>query len=273
MKLKTLASLAAIAALTAACGGGGGAAAGMGGGGGGGGGGGLPVVEPDPPVDRAVDYAALADRTGTSALGGAILRAGTSVDSTSGTITHSTQTFTASGVSGAGSLADSSDFDLPSFLFARDIGIDTQTVAIVGVATDPADMRSSGSAAFTGNFAGQLVDPSSITGTVLNWDADIQVNFAGGGDVDMTFSGGGSDLIDTIRVRNATISGNGFAGGTFSTANNGVTNNVTGTGVDLNGTFFAYDDVLLLPAEVGGAIQSRDADTIISGVFLTRVQP
>jgi len=91
--------------------------------------------------------------------------------------------------------------------------------------------------------------------------------------VDLTFQGGGSDLIDTIRIANAGISGSNLSGGTIQTFNNGVRNDITGSSVDLNGSFFGYDDVLLSPAEVGGAIQSQDADTDISGLFLTRIRP
>ena len=39
------------------------------------------------------------------------------------------------------------------------------------------------------------------------------------------------------------------------------------------GAFFGYNGSLLLPGEAGGAIQSSDGDTDISGVFLTQAAP
>ncbi len=273
MNMLKISTCAIIAGLLTACGGGGGGTGGSSAGGGGGGAGALPRMDPPPP-GPTVDYTELGAQTGTSPLAGAILVAGTSVTGTTGTITHSAQTFTASGISGSTSLGDDSAFDLPAFAFATDVGIDASTVAIVGSSTAAADVRNTGTAAYTGQFSGQLVDTSlGPTAATLNWDADIQVNFAGDGDVDITFEGGGSDLIDSIRILNADISGNTFAGGTIRTSNDGVQNNITGTSVDLDGAFFGYNDALLLPAEAGGAIVSQDGDTDISGVFLTTAKP
>lgn len=263
-------ALAVVASLLTACGGGGGAANGPGNGN-------TNAANPvnDPPAPGSTNtYRTINAGSGTSTLGGAILDAGRSVENTTGTITHSDGTFTASGVSGSGDLSDGSDFNLSNFSYATDVELSGGEIAIIGISTEPEDIRSSGTAAYTGEFRGQLAD-TSLGGstTVLNWDADIQINFSGDGDVDLTFEGGGSSLIDTIRIRNATINGNGISGGTLQTLNNGTTNNITGTGVDLNGTFFGYNNSLLLPAEAGGAIQSNDSDTDISGVFITSADP
>lgn len=261
----------AMVSVLAACGGGGGGSAAAGGGGGGTGG--MPRLD-DPPIPApSQTYQTLASKTGTVPLTGAILVGGSSVDDTTGTIDLAAKTFTATGVSGATSLGASSPFDLPDYTFARDVAISSGSVAIVGVSTATADLRQTGSAAYTGDFAGQLVDGSQITATTLNWDADIQINFAGNGDVDMTFTGGGSDLIDTIRIMNATVTGNTFAGGTIRTFNNGAQNNISGTAVNMNGAFYGYNTVLQLPGEVGGAIVSQDTNTDISGVFIATAKP
>lgn len=232
-----------------------------------------PVNDPTAPGSNNT-YRGIDATSGTSTLGGAVLSAGSSVAGATGTITHSNGTFTGTGISGSQSLSDTSPFDLPDFDFATDVELSSGVVAIVGVATEVEDIRTSGTAAYTGQFSGQLVDASlGASADTLNWDADIQISFAGDGDVALTFEGGGSDLIDTIRITNARIDGNGFSGGTLRTSNNGVTNNVTGTDVDLDGAFFGYNGSLLLPGEVGGAMQSSDANTDISGVFLTRAEP
>ncbi len=264
-------ALAVVTSLLAACGGGGG---GTGPGGSGGGNTAQAPVEDPPQPGTTNTYRSLTATTGTSPLAGAILMAGDSVAGTTGTITHSSRSFTASGVTGSTSLNDDSAFDLPAYTYTTDIALGTGGVAIVGVSTFPEDVRTTGTAAFTGHFAAQLVDSSlGFTATTLNWSADIQVNFAGDGDVDLTFEGGGSDLIDTIRINNATINGNSFSGGTLQTLNNGSTRNIAGTDVDLEGAFFGYNNSLLLPGEAGGAMHAADGDTDISGVFITQAAP
>ncbi len=270
MTLKKIALCALAGSFLAACGGGGGGVAN----GPGDSPGGVPQLDDPAPPSPSINYAALTDRTGTSTLGGAILVAGTSVAGTPGTINHAGQTFTASGISGATSLSQESDFAFANYTFATDIAVGSRSVAIVGVSTEVADMRTTGTAAYTGEFQAQLADASQNGNVViLDWDADIQVNFAGGGDVDLTFTGGGSDLIDAIQVNNATISGGTFSGGTLQTSNNGTVNNITGTNVDLDGTFFGYNDSLQLPGDAGGALTSKDGDTDISGVFMTTATP
>lgn len=276
MKMTKRTSVASlmVVSLLAACGGGGGGSGTTGPGGSNPGNAvQAPVSDPQQPGSDT-SYRTLATQTGTSPLTGAILAGGDTVTSITGTITHSSESFTASGVSGAASLNDDSPFALPSFTFATDVGLGSGAVAIVGIGTQAADLRTTGTAAFTGTYAAQLVDSSlGATATTLNWDADIQVNFAGDGDVDLTFDGEGSDLIDTIRIRNATIDGNTFSGGTLQTLNNGSVNNIAGTNVALEGGFFGYNQSLQLPAEAGGAMQASDGDTDISGVFLSQAAP
>ncbi|MEL6571198.1 MAG: hypothetical protein AAFQ64_06055 [Pseudomonadota bacterium] len=271
MTLKNCVALATVASLLAACGGGGGGT-----GPGSNNGGNTAAAPIEDPVQPGTTntYQTITATTGTSPLTGAILSAGDSVTATTGTITHTSDSFTASGVAGSVSLDDGSDFDLPAYRFAKDIALESGAVAIVGVATETEDVRSTGTAAFTGDFAAQLVDSSlGPVATTLNWDVDIQVNFASNGDVDLTFEGGGSDLIDTIRISNATIDGSTFSGGTLQTLNDGATRNIAGTDVALEGAFFGYDNSLQLPGEAGGAVQASDADTVISGVFIAQAAP
>lgn len=266
MTLYQLTVAALLASILAGCGGGSGAT-------GNGGTAGMPLLE-DPPLPApSQTYIDLNAPSGTSDLTGAILVGGSSVAGTTGTIDLSKKTFTATGVNGSTSLSATSPFDVPAYSFARDIAISSGSVAIIGASTATADVRQSGSAAYTGDFRGQLVNGASVTATTLTWDADVQINFAGDGDVDMTFTGGGSDLIDTIRVLNAQISGNTFSGGTIRTSNNGTQNNITGTGVDMHGAFFGYNTTLQLPDEIGGAIVSTDANSDISGVFIASARP
>ena len=218
-------------------------------------------------------YLKLDDRTvATSPLGGAILN-GVTTRNTTGTITHDAQQFLLSGAATAQDLGDTSAFNFSDFEYATDVELSAGEIAIIGVATDTVDVPTSGMAAYTGEFRGELTQSGSPSATALNWTADVQVGFAGAGDVDMTFAGGGSSVIDEIKIENASISGNTFSGGSFSTLNSGSTNNVTGTDVDLNGTFFGYDEVLTIPAEVGGVIASSDSDTVISGAFIASSQP
>ena len=267
MNISKCVALAMIASTLSACGGGGGTGAN----GGDGNMANSPVSDPPPPGTTNT-YRTITAGSGTSTLGGAILLAGTSVTGTTGTITHSDRTFSATGASG--SLSNTSAFNLPDFAYATNVALGANGVAIIGISTEPDDIRSTGTAAYTGAFRGQLAD-TSLGATVdpLNWDADIQISFAGDGDVDLTFEGGGSALIDTIQIRNATIDGNTFSGGTLRTLNNGVTRNIAGTSVDLDGAFFGYNNSLLLPAEAGGAILAQDGDTDLSGVFITRAAP
>jgi hypothetical protein len=205
-------------------------------------------------------------------LGGAVLN-GVTARNTTGTITHDAQQFLLNGDSTTRSLGDTSAFNFSDFDYATDVELSSGEIAVIGVATATADVPTSGMAAYSGEFRGQLVQSGSPTATPLNWTADIQAGFSGGGDLDMTFAGSGSSVIDEIRIENATISGNTFSGGTMSTSLNGVENNVTGTSVDLNGAFFGYDNVLTIPAEVGGVMASSDSDTTISGAFITGSQP
>lgn len=269
--LQTTLTSTALILLLSACGGGGGGGP-TGNGSNNGGPNGLPGLDPAPP-GPARNYADLVTTTGTSPLLGAVLSAGNDVAGTTGTITHSDQTFTASGFSGATPLSASSAFNLPDFEFATDIALGATGAAVVGVGTQEDDVRTTGTAAYSGNFAGQLVDSSQITATTLNWTADVQVDFAGSGDVDLTFVGGGSDLIDTIRIQNATINGARISGGTISTFNDGLQNDITGSSVDMDGAFFGYNNSLLLPGELGGGLVSNDADTDISGLFITAARP
>ncbi len=217
-------------------------------------------------------YLRLDDTTvATSSLGGAILN-GVTARNTTGTITHDTQQFQLSGESTERNLDDTSLFGFSDFEYATDVELSSGQIAIIGVAIATADMPTSGMAAYSGEFRGQLAQTGSPAVTDLNWNADIQAGFATG-DLDMTFAGDGSTIIDEIRIENATISGNTFSGGSMSTSLSGDENNVTGTGVDLNGTFFGYDEVLTIPAELGGVIASSDSDTTISGAFIAGSQP
>lgn len=233
----------------------------------------MPLLEDPPAPAPSQTYVDLNAPSGTSALTGAILVGGTSVTGTSGTIDLSSKTFTATGINGSTSLSARSPFDLPTYTFARDIAVNSSSIAVIGASTAVADIRQTGSAAYTGDFSAQLGTRGQVQTTTLNWDADIQINFAGDGDVDMTFTGGGSDLIDTIRVLNAQISGKTFSGGTIRTFYNGTQNNITGTTVETEGAFFGYNNTLQLPGEIGGAIVSTDRDNDISGVFIASARP
>ncbi len=227
------------------------------------------------PSGPSQTYLTIDDTTAaTSRLGGAILN-GTAVSGTTGTITHNTQSFVASGVSGAQMLGMTSRFNLSDYDHATDVELNNGDIGIVGVATASADMPTSGLATYSGEFRGEFGQSSPTPSiTTLNWNADIQVGFAGNGDVDMTFAGSGSSVIDTIRIQNATISGNTFSGGTLTTSIGGAPpNNVTGTSVDMNGAFFGYDETLTIPAEVGGAMASSSGDNTLNGVFITSSQP
>lgn len=259
--MKNTWACALATATLAGCGGGGGASDNQG----------MPMQQQTGPSQTYLEIGSVA--VATSDLTGAVADSGTGVSSTTGTISHNTQSFTASGLTGPQSLGATSQFNFASYDYATDVQISPSVFAIVGVGTAVADMRSTGSVNYTGEFQGNLVDTSAIAATPLDWSADVQANFAGGGDVDMTFAGGGSTLIDEIRIQNATISGNTLSGGTITTSMGGVTNNITGTAVDMDGAFFGYDDTLGAPAEVGGALTTSDADSALIGAFIASTQP
>lgn len=232
---------------------------------------------PDTPAmafpEPSKDYVDLNAMSGTVDMAGVILTGGTGVAATSGEIDLGTQIVTGSNIPADQSIDDRSTFAIDGFTFSRDVELDAGRVAIIGAATAPEDLRTTGEAAYSGQFVGQLVDVSQTSATTLNWDADVQVSFAGNGDVDMTFRGGGSALIDQIEVTDAQISDGAFAGGTLTTSKDGTVNNVTGTDLDLSGAFFGYNRALQLPSELGGALVTNDSDTDISGAFIASAQP
>ncbi len=254
-----------VATLAAGCGGGGGGSdddsSGGGSSGGGSGGGGGTSGPPS-----GTDYSELNDTSGgTVTLEGATLANGSAVSGASGTINLGAQTFTAGGTTA--NLSSTSGLSIGgSYDFATDVMLDSDTIGVVGVAIESGDVRDTGTIVYSGGFGGQLVQGTG-TEDLNNWDATLTVNF-GSGDVDATFEGDGSTLIDEIEVNNASVSGTGFSGGTLRTLNNGSAVNVTGTGVDFEGGFFGYNDALDSPAEAGGALASSDDDTSLYGLFI-----
>jgi len=189
--------------LTAACGGGGG-----GGGGsddesatGGQAGGGPP---------SGIVYNNIDDTDGgTVALSGALL-ASDAVSAASGEIDLSSQSFIANGNTGD---IDSSSGRLSGaeYDFATDVSIGDNAVGVIGIATDVQDIRETGSITYTGEFGGQIIQSGAVD-DLDDWDATLTANFNGGGTVDATFAGGGSDLINEIEITGATIDGNTFSG-------------------------------------------------------------
>ena len=130
-------------------------------------------------------------------------------------------------------------------------GVTYDSNGVYGIVTTASDVPSSGTATYTGEARGVVV--TGAQGFDLNNGTSIvNANF-GAGTVDVTMNGfsatsqaigaAATAPIDTISATGMTISGNGFSGGTMTTANGGAVISVTGpnTSVAGQGHFFGYD--------------------------------
>ncbi len=157
-------------------------------------------------------------------------------------------------------------------------GTSFDTSGFAGVVTSAEDMPSTGGATYTGESQGVLV--TATQGFDLNdGSSTVTADFASG-TVDVELSGftvtdqvtGNAAVapIDTVKVTGMTISGNGFAGGTFATTNAGADVNVTGanTSSQTAGTFFGYDTATKTPDEVAGVTGSRGDDALLGAAFI-----
>lgn len=140
--------------------------------------------------------------------------------------------------------------------------------SVVGVETRSGDMPSSGTASFEGRATvGQILSGGFAD---VRGDARLDASFAGAGDVDVTVDNLPSGLAyDEVRLRNMTISGATFEGGTVTYRSGGSTVTPEGSGGSdaTVGAFYGADGSA--PLEAGGAWVTTGANGQIFGTFLT----
>lgn len=230
--------------------------------------------------------------TATSTLGGTNLRIDGTVTNISGTFTHNT---------GATQLSDGSvvlsDFNGGTGLTGLSNGSTSVSVfagsglttsleyatpvtisapigsgsAIIGLVTDPSDVPNSAEAVYTGQSS---INVASGAGAFeMTGNATTTANF-GTDRVSVTMSSFTSNAtpapFDTLEINNMSISGSGFSGGTAraSTGGGTVTPLNGATSLSSRGSFFGYDSVNEIPAELGGAFRiDGDPGEFISGLY------
>jgi hypothetical protein len=142
-------------------------------------------------------------------------------------------------------------------------GIAYDSTGITGVVIDARDMPSTGNATFTGEAIGSVnvaADGFDLTAGTSTLTATFSSD---GGTIDLVMSDftstsqSGDDTsvnpIDTISALGMTIDGNGFTGGTLTTALDGTDVDIIGgsTTTAATGSFFGYNSDVAQPDEVG----------------------
>lgn len=144
-------------------------------------------------------------------------------------------------------------------------------VVITGVATHSADMPKSGQATYVGGATASGFNASSAY-ELTDGTSNIVAVFATNGGVTATLNGFATSTnmapIDTIILKNMTITGNSYSGSSIVTELGGQPVDVTGGGTStVKGTFFGYT-ASGQPAETGGVFISTGSSGQLTGAFL-----
>lgn len=166
------------------------------------------------------------------------------------------------------------DYVTPYFVVYRDIAyigdFDNSIWGVVGIGAEQSSMPTSGTASYSGDTYVDVYNSSTANEVFQTGTAQVNVDFAGAGDVDITLDNFSSvefgtdtstpNLVDQIVISDATISGIALNGGSISTTSGGIDSTSTyangafshagyffgpveGVGPDeLGGTFLVYGD-------------------------------
>ncbi|TRD21726.1 transferrin-binding protein-like solute binding protein [Palleronia caenipelagi] len=161
--------------------------------------------------------------------------------------------------------------------YRRD-GTDYAASGIVGIATDPADLPSSGQATYTGEAVVSTVRGGRVVRYGMG-TSRVSADF-GTGRVDATLGdfgvvshsvdGAVGAQLDTVRLQNMRIDGNRFSGGTVRVERKGSTVDLTGvnTRSQSQGVFYGGRGDVGPPDEVGGVFTSQGASGRVTGAYL-----
>ncbi|MGH1366997.1 MAG: transferrin-binding protein-like solute binding protein [Maritimibacter sp.] len=151
----------------------------------------------------------------------------------------------------------------------------TESLGVVGFATETANIPRSGSGTYTGEAWVRYVG-NSVTDGIGNATGEVAaLTDFGTGSVDLTISDidDGADNanvpVDTIRFLGLTIEGNTISGTGYQASVDGATLEPAGAGsvAQVSGTFFGYDASKSGPDELGGTFLIKGIDGTLDGVF------
>lgn len=151
------------------------------------------------------------------------------------------------------------------------------TEGVFGIATQPADMPTSGGATWAGEAEGTFETSAGIT-DLDNGTASVTANFASrtvtvrmdGFDTVSRSTGQNSPVgFDAVQISAMDITGNAFSGGTITAQNGNTPISVVGTRQkqSASGRFFGLT-AAGTPDEVGGVGYLRGADGTLSTIFM-----
>lgn len=177
--------------------------------------------------------------------------------------------------------ANPAPYEYVSVFNLDDSATGSSTAGVYGIATNPADVPTSGNVTYRGQAEVAALRNGPLPGAaqLLNGESTVNANFATGTvDVEMT-NFRQSRLqgtyrrapLDTMTVQGMRISGNEFSGGTVATSLNGRPVDLAGTGAQQSaeGVFYGRDQGLSAPDEVGGiASITNGTRAAVIGVFV-----
>ena len=147
------------------------------------------------------------------------------------------------------------------------------SIGIVGIATNPADIPNNAKATFTGDSFGSITTIASLASEGFSGNALVEADF-GNGQVDVTMNNllQSNNLppstFDTIRIDNMTIAGSAFSGGTLTTTQGGVAVNVTGQNTTTTTLGNFYGPAGSAPDEAGGVLVSEGNTRLLLATFI-----
>ena len=170
------------------------------------------------------------------------------------------------------------DFVFPYIQGYRFGGQDFFSYGAVGIATNAANVPSTGTASFTGVSFGQI-NSSLLTAPKVDYfagNATVSADF-GAGQVDVAMGitstidiNGNATIapIDAISIDNMSITGAAFSGGKLTTSLGGVGVNVTGAGTVTTAQGQFYSATGSAPDEVGGSVVSQGNNGLVAAAFI-----
>ncbi|MGV6839846.1 MAG: transferrin-binding protein-like solute binding protein [Planktomarina sp.] len=160
-----------------------------------------------------------------------------------------------------------------------DGGVNYDTVGVLGPVTATADVRTSGTATYSGSANLSVVTQNGFSRLYTDGTTSISVNFATS-NADMTLNNftitnrsgqaTNSSEFDTLSINGMAISGSNMSGGTFAFTQSGQQVDIVGTNTSetVHGTFYGYDEVNNIPDEVGGIVLVSGDTGQVTGVFV-----
>lgn len=169
---------------------------------------------------------------------------------------NNTASFSVTGTLGDNRYSGTYSSVRPFDVYAGGMGFGSGSGGFIGMATDPSDMPSAGTATFTGEAVGS----TSATDEWVGAPATVTAYFDNAR-VDVTTQNTANGITESISVNNMTISGNELSGGTLSATHNGVVVDASSFGARAEGQFYGYDPSTGGPDEVGVLISNVGVDS------------